>query len=357
MARPLKTILAILAWLIAADIVVALVLSAGIGPLAPLERYFDYGRSVPGKLARWQAEPDMPGNLFDVGWIEDVTRRSAEGFAAEGSETGQVVRSYGMSFANDIMRAARDEDPALTIDLAGAPAAPPNWALATFQADMGNRRPGDVVVLGVLSSAVPAMFSLSNRTRNFEQPAPLTYPVFRLESGDTLIKTEPLITSPAAERALVVDPAARAAWADQLRREDALWQAGAFELSVLDSSPFLRLLRRSLATSAIDDARAQIAADTDRWQPVLAAMMLDFARQARAEGLTPVVLLIQTQGGGAPDLARHIAPALAADGVAYLATVEHVDPRQPGNFLPDGHYTKPANAVLARAFLSLIASP
>lgn len=350
MRRAILTSLAILGWLVVFDLLVAGVLATGAVP--SLERYFDYGRSVPGKLAEWQARPGMAGNMAGAGWISSVIgKTSAEDFAAEDAQAGPVIRGYGMSFSNHILRAAERARPGLALDLAGAPAAPPNWAYAAFLADAGNRRAGDVAVLGVLSSAVPGTLSLSNRTRNFEQPAPLTYPIFRADGAGGLLRIDPMVTDLEEERAL--SPDATRAWAAELRAQDALWSPAAFAAPWLDVSPFARLVRRALATSDIDARRARIARNPELWQAGLETMLTDFAARARAEGMTPVVLLIQTRGPEAPDLAR-LRPALAAAGVATLATVDHVDPARPVNFLADGHYTDAANDRLGAAFIELI---
>ena len=47
-------------------------------------------------------------------------------------------------------------------------------------------------------------------------------------------------------------------------------------------------------------------------------------------------------------------PALAAFDVPYLATIEHVDPREPSGFLPDGHYKEEIDARLGRLFLEVL---
>ena len=38
------------------------------GRLGSLVRYFEYGRSVPGKLERWIDNPDIAGNLYKSAW-------------------------------------------------------------------------------------------------------------------------------------------------------------------------------------------------------------------------------------------------------------------------------------------------
>jgi hypothetical protein len=168
MRRQITILAAALAMVLALDLVLAAALSAlgQGGPLTGLARYFDHGRSVPGKIAVWNAHPGDRGNLLAAAWLPEMMADSAERFAADAP--GRVARSYGMSFLNRMTDAAQAIDPALRVDAHAGPAAPPNFVYAAFLADRPNRRRGDVAVLGILSSSVAGMGSLSNRTWAFE---------------------------------------------------------------------------------------------------------------------------------------------------------------------------------------------
>jgi hypothetical protein len=330
------------------------------GKLTSLVRYFDYGRSVPGKIERWQATPGTPGNLFEVAWVDDMLAASHSAFLAETTDDGPVVRGYGMSFSDHILNAASAQRPGLVVDLHSGPGAPPNFAYARFLDDRANRRPGDIVVMGVLSSSVPAMAALSNRTWVFEQPAPVTYPVFRDGADGTLVRVEPLVRSAEEERRLASDPVAAAAWETQLAAEDAFYGYPAFGAPLLDRSPFLRLVRRRLATDWIAERRAALAGgDPEAWNALSATlerMMLEFAETARSDGQQPVILLIQTSGPQAPDLRARFASVLDANDIPHLLTVETADPAAPSSFLPDGHFRPDVDAQLGRSFLELLDS-
>lgn len=322
--------------------------------LSSLVRYFEYGRSVPGKLARWQADPGAPRNLFDVAWRAEAVALSQARFRAEPAATGPVIRSYGMSFVNNIIGTAVDIRPGLAWDSHAGPGGPPNYTYAMFQDDRANRRPGDIVVLGILSSVIPAMTALSNRTWVFEQPAPFTYPVY-WPQGDALRRVEPLINSAAEERALARDDAARRAWTDQLARADAFYAFETFGAPWLDASPFMRLVRRSLATSHVRKRNAAILAGEDYpYGEVLVRMIRDFARTARADGQIPVVMLIQSRDPGDADVLSLARPGLEAQNVPYLATAEHFDPALRSGFLGDGHYKPAIDRLFAERFLDLL---
>ena len=326
-----------------------------------LVRFFDYGRSVPGKLATWAARPEQPGNLRDVAWRDAMMRASAEGFAAEKAVTGterRVVRGYGMSFLNNILTEAQKADPGLVIDLHAGPGAPVNATHAMFLDDRPNRRAGDVVVLGVLSDTLEGMFSLSNRTWVFEQPAPFTYPVFSPDpAGPGLIRTDPLVQSLADEDRLTTDPALAAAWEAQLAQGDRAHVAAAFRWPLLDASPLVRLLRRAQVMPELAlRRRAAMAELSDPASPgaeTLRRILAGFAAEARADGQVPVVALIQGNRPG-PDLGALFCPGLRAQGVTCFATAEVQDPRDPRAFLGDGHFRPEVDARLGAAFLAVL---
>lgn len=321
------------------------------GRLGALVQYFEYGRSVPGKLAQWKQNPSAQGNLYDVAWRQESVSGSADVFQTEGA--GPVIRSYGMSFVNNILRNAIDLQPDLTWDAHAGPGAPPNFTFTLFQEDRENRRSGDIVVLGILSSSMPAMAAMSNRTWVFEQPAPFTYPVYWPEA-DGLRRVEPLITSAEEQRALADDPAAARAWSAQMAAEDAFFSPITFGAVWADRSPFLRLVRRSLAKSHIASTEAAILAGDYPYAEVLHRMIAEFSDTARADGQTPIVILIQSRDPRDADVLTIAKPVLERDNILYLATAEHFDPRDPSGFLGDGHYKPRVDRLFAEHLIDVI---
>lgn len=353
MKRALLTALWTFAALIVIDVAVALVL-AGPAP-ASLARFFEYGRSVSGKLAQWEARPKMRGNLFEVAWLPEMTAHSAQEAAARPAADGPVVHAYSMSFVNHILEAAEAARPDLHVVRRAGPSASPNFTYAAFLKDRPNRRAGDVAVLGILSSAVSAMGSFSNRTWLFEQPAPYTYPVFLPDGAGGLQIIEPLVQSLAQQKTLSSDPELAQAWEAQLRAGDALFAPAAFDYPRLDASPFARLVRRALAQGGIDARKADVIARPEDgpmpYGAVLRAMLAQFHKIAREDGQEPLVVLVQSRSPSDPDLLALLGPTLERLALPYLATAEHVSPRDPRGFLGDGHYTKAANTVFGAALL------
>lgn len=322
------------------------------GRLTSLVRYFNYGRSVPGKLAQWEANPEMSGNLYDVGWRDTGVALSTVSFAAEPVDIGPVVRGYGMSFVDNILRQAVDVDPSLKIDLHSGPGTPPNYTYALFEDDRLNRRNSDIAVLGILSSALPAMEALSNQTWVFEQPAPLTYPIYEVYGPD-LRRIDPVIESAAAHRAIRQDPVLADAWKDQLIEYDQFYGPKTFGALWADLSPFLRLVRRSLAKGAIEVAEEK-SLDDGLYAEVLPRMITLFAQTAREDDQVPVVMLIQSRDPSDPNLLSLLSPVLDAQEIPVLATANYANPRDPAMFLGDGHYQPSIDRRFAEAFLALI---
>lgn len=324
------------------------------GRFPSLVQYFEYGRSTPGKLARWEAGTDAMAGLYGVAWRPAIVTESTAAFAAEPDQTRPVIRGYGMSFVANILELAGEMRPGLRLDMHAGPQAPPNFVYALFEDDRPNRRPGDIAVLGVLSSSVPGMAALSNQTWAFEQPAPFTYPIY-LPDGEGLRRMDPVIETEAAHRALARDPALAATWAEQLAREDVFHGPVTYGARLFDRSPLCRLIRRSLAISSIQRVEERVR-DGDIYPvaDVLGRMVAAFARAARADGQRPVVALIQSRDPSDIDLLATLAPILEREGIPYLATAEHFDPRDPSGFAPDGHYVPEIDTRFARAFLRLI---
>lgn len=356
MRRTLMMLVMILGALACMDLAVAGLLgwAEDAGKLRKLTNYFDYGRSVPGKHAEWIANPDAERNLFKIAWRPEVLAESAELFKAEDPAAGPVIRAYSMSFTNRVVRAAA-EQAGLPFDLHDGPGAPPNFTYALFLADRENRRPGDIVVFGILSRSVSAMAALSHQTSVFEQPSPYSYPVFLPEGESGLKRIEPVLQSWKQQEAFYADPAQGRDWYAQLAEVDAFYGLFTHGLPALDVSPFARLARRSLALGHIARVNRGIAVDRDYpWDEALRRMIAEFVRIAREDGQIPVVVINQTSDIGLFDVLEGVRPALEATGTAYAASSELFDVRDPEVYLRDGHFLPKYDEMQGAAFLRAI---
>lgn len=352
MARFFKTLLLTILLLAGIDVVVvgALFVADRQGKLTSLVRFFDYGRSVPGKHAVWMDTLGRADNPMEASWIDDVLAAEMTRPATSDDQPPLTIRSYGMSFSANIMRAALNMDQTLNWDMHVAPAASPNFTYYAAQKDRPNRDAGDVAVMTFLSSSVPGMASLSNRTWNPEQPMPFTYPIYRAEGGE-LLATPPIVNSLSDE----MNPAFRESWDRQLRSEDANYLRVSFALPILDASPFFRLARRAFSSRAETKAKqVMLSEGAFPIAETLQLMAVEFAQTAREDGQLPILFLIQGRNPQDVRLLDMLKPTLDAHSIPYMATVEHVDPSNPAHFRSDGHYAYVKDDIFAAAFLELI---
>jgi hypothetical protein len=332
--------------------------------LKGLRGYLAYGYSQEAKLAYMVRPTDAAsGKLVDVGWVDTVaTHPEMHGPAA--GEPRVRISSFGMSFSNDIARHLCALDPTVQAALYAGPEAPPNHGFALYRAvrALGPAAPqADVVVWGILASAVKGMVTMTGDTWMFDAPAPFCYPRYTLDGSGTLVEQWPSIRTVADLRAAVADPAKMAAFRASLSAGDRFYSPFAFRHDVLDRSALGRMVRRAYANHRFAAVTATIAGkdgfnvDDPDVGPPLKAMCRAFAATARADGRRPIVLLIQDQGSDR-DLFNLLGPTLHADGVPCLSTHELVPTKDRSNFAADGHFTAAAYDIVARALLEQIDS-
>lgn len=347
-----------LAWLALLDIAVNAVFGTDqpLDEAPALARYFEYGRSIEGKLERQvAADPNRGGQMISTAWIEEDWLRSLPS-APEGDDD-LLVAVYGQSFSHIATHEAARVDGRITVRAVGGPGAPPSHSYAAYQADVGLRR-ADVVVLGILSWAVPNMGSLSGLLWNFESPAPFTFPRYGVAQGQ-LTAVEPLIRSEAQFRAAFT--ARDETWQrfeQQLREHDRGYSALTFDASWADHSAIARMLRRGWVAHArpYEQGVFDPAEGFDpRSQEIqaLRALLAELARDTRARGERLVVLLLHSQGH-ADHLDRALAETLQAHRIEYISTHTLFSSADPSNYKFDGHYSDAANARLGASLLAAL---
>lgn len=353
------TLLTLLA-LIAIDVLVAIGLRMAdrANRLGSLTNYMDLGRSVPGKLADWQSRELSFANPLIWAWIDERLENATKAAADRPEDAGPVMHSYGVSFTRNVVREAVKLDPKYSYITLGGPSAPPNHTYTLITQDRPNRRAGDVIVFGMLSTSLPAMGSLSNRTWSFEQPAAYTYPIYHPHQNG-LRAMQPLVSSMDQQLALDTDSAQMAAWHHQLQLNDALFTPLAFQARWLDHSPFARMLRRALARDAIEAKKAAFLESDYPRSEVLRRMLREVQAMAHEDGQTLVVLLSQAENDPHVDLRAELEPILAELGISFVATQDFADPNDPLNFVSDGHYAPRLDQIFAAEMLKQIneASP
>ena len=351
------TLVSMLLWLIAIDLVAGFFVNTPYGrdPMraGQLTRYFDYGRSIEGKVrAMVGPEGTPPPPLVQAGWIESPADQPVR----PGKGQNLLVAVYGMSFAVNIAKHMQDEDKRVALRLAGGPGSTLSHSYAMYNADRG-RHEADVVVLGILASSLPALMTISHMTWNFEEPSPHFYPRFSVVDGK-LSRYSPSLSTLAQLQAAVRDESRWRAVVAELSSHDAFYDPLVFRPWSLDESVLVRLARRGWGQSR---KRASIerfhntAGFTNELGllEVTRALVTDFITQVRSDGKLPVVLAINDRGYS-DHLHRVLAPIVAGSEAVYLSTHELAPASDVGNFLKDGHIIPAKDQLIANKLAELI---
>jgi hypothetical protein len=78
------------------------------------------------------------------------------------------------------------------------------------------------------------------------------------------------------------------------------------------------------------------------------AIIANFSRQARAQGIVPVIYIVDSFGYR-DQLYRALADTLRRERIPHLATHTVIDPMDPRGYLPDSHLTDANDRLLAAA--------
>jgi len=339
-----------LAWVVLIDVglnllgAVAAPRSGGIGALG---RYLEYGRSVEGKLAAiLGAGTSAPNSVVAAGWLDPMAWKALPAHKATPDQT--LVAVYGQSFAFRALEHARSAQPKLVLRKIGGPAAPLSHSYAAYQLDKGSHQ-ADVVVIGVLASAIGKSGSISGLAFSFENPTPFTFPSYSLQNGQLVAEAPELGTEKAFRSAFAQRGEAWARFAQQLHDHNPSLDGFTFQQSVLDRSALIRLARRGWVSSK----NAELPSTVADQLPLAARMLTDISQHTRATNARLIVLLLQDKGSD-PLVSQSLAPLLRARGIAVVDSADFINPKDPRNFVSDGHFTPEGDKRLAKEVLHLI---
>ncbi len=320
-----------------------------------LSRYFNYGRSIEGKLPQIIGPTNESSSKFAVvGWLDPALLPPAQppGWV---DGKGMLVSIYGMSFSAQVGYALQELDRTIGLRLIAAPAAPPSYTYAAYQLDR-DRHPSDVVILGVLASSVKALRSISALTWQFEAPVPYTYPRYFLRDGK-MTAIEPKVTSLDQFRAARQNPSQWQEVLAQMQAYDEYFDPFLFKQSWFDRSVLVRMVRRAWAQrhQAAMEQKSYTANgfNPDYEIPLLQAIVSDFAKTATQDGKLPIVILFNDRGYH-DHLFQALKPTLEQESIPYISTHTIAPASDPANFVKDGHFTKQANLKITEAVVELI---
>ena len=316
--------------------------------------YFDYGRSIEGKVTRQLGATDeTSAPIARPGWLDS---HLGEGQATKPMGKNLLVAIYGMSFALRTGEAMKKLDPNVTLRIVAGPSAPPSFSFAAYEADRGHQQ-ANVVILGILASSVKGMGAMTGMTWGSEVPAPYTFPKYSLQQGK-LAAVQPQITSLAQLRAAMGDRLKRDTFVAQLQEHDQFFDSFVFEKNWLDASAIVRMLRRAWAKVHQDNITNQIhtqAGFNPEWDqvPVLKKMVQEFAATAKRDGKLPIVLLFNDRGYD-DHLYRLLQPTLEQNQIPFVSSHEIAPATDGNNFVSDGHFTRAVDQRIAQKVLDLV---
>lgn len=344
-------------WLVAIDFAVSMLFAYPQDPKnlhpSPLALYFDYGRSMEARLRRsTRVDPQATAPITKAGWYDPliaVTRPASRPDAPE-------VTIYGMSHAVRLADALHHVSAHYQVRSVGAPGATTNWAYGAFLRDKERDR-SKAVVLAIMSSTLSQILSPAPMDWNSSFPLPYTADNFRIHEGK-LIRTPPPYDSFAGYVRTLDDPQAWQSALRQFARTDPFYDPFLVRQSWLDHSVIVRLVRRAWGQrrDRIWRNRVLTAKGFDRNSQavqVANAIVADFARQARKEGLLPIIYVVDSFGYS-DQLYRALRSTLDRDHIPYIASHDFIDPMNPSGYLPDSHFTPSNDRLLARALARLL---
>jgi hypothetical protein len=316
-----------------------------------LQEYFEYGRSVEGKLARMtRLDRTKTAPITLAGWYEPL---QAEMSPAASDKP--VVTFYGMSHAVQLAHAVQRTTNELIPRAVGAPGATANWAFGAFLRDRVSYR-SRVVVLALMSANLPMITTVSPMTWNIDFPMPYTADRFYIE-GSGLRASRPMFDSFDQYADTFYDQAKWDGFRTDLSKNDTIYDAFIMRANLFDHSSLVRLVRRAYGQRTIRNARHQVLDQSgyrDSEQVRIANLMIkQFAELARKDGALPIIYIVNNFGYS-NYLFQAVRATLQVNDIPYVSSDSIASPNDPRKYLPDSHFTNETDDQIARALALLI---
>ncbi|TFG93038.1 MAG: hypothetical protein E4H15_02275 [Syntrophobacterales bacterium] len=357
----LSTVLAwVIGYLLLMDVGINIILPYPKDPrnISPSElaQFFEYGRSVEGKLARMTRKTDNESApILSTGWLEAPRVRTVTKGAGEASRPKVTV--YGMSHSVQLADDMARLDSSVMIRSFGAPGAVPSWSYSAYLSDRQQYH-SDVVVLAVMTIGIPFICTTAGTTNHFDSVWPYTYP--RLIQRDGRLESlPPPFLSLDGYRSYFFDPDRWATYVGWLKANDRFYDPVLYRKTIFDKSSLVRMLRRAYAYSSRRKKEAQVYDERNGFNrgseevKVLLSIVENFAEEARRDGSIPVIYIVNNLFTGSR-LFDLLGNALIGHDISYLSSHGICAPDDPRNYLPDTHFTPQKNLELAGAMLEVI---
>jgi hypothetical protein len=317
-----------------------------------LQIYFEYGRSTDAQLAR-MTRPDRSRTapITLAGWYDSLPIDEKAG-----APENPVITFYGMSHAVKLAEAIGRVTTKYTARAVGAPGATANWAYGAYLRDRGGKK-SRAVVLAFMSANLAMITAMSPMTWNIGFPMPYTGDRFYV-ADKKLQVIHPPYDSFDTYVATFDDPKKWEAACDVFAKYDTMYSPFVRKATFLDHSSLFRLVRRAYGQHLERRVRGAVLdqsgfhPDTEQME-VARAIIHDFALHARADGMVPVIYLVNNLGYS-DYLFRALSPALKADNVPFVSSHQIVSPNDPRGYLADSHFTPAVDDRIARALIAVI---
>ncbi len=349
-----KVVILTCAFLVAADVVVNLLFAMPDDPrIEPnrLQQYFEYGRSIEGKLRYMVRDTDeLSGPIVRSGWLSENVDLPVE---AEHKD-GRLFAVYGQSMSGRVGREIGKQDKSATLRIRGGPGAPLGHTFELFRRDLQNHS-ADVIVLGIVASGLRALPTMTTTGWAFEVPAPYTYPRWSLVDGQ-LVSETPRIQSLEQLRTALHSPEQWSDFGQHLAQHDASFSSLLFYSDWTDRSAFLRLAKRGYGQHHQDSISALYASNGSQGPEsvgrIAREIVKQFAADVRAASAIPVLILFHDKGMG-NQLHQLLAEDLERYNIPYISTHKIAPANEPSSFLADGHFRRDLDVEFAHQILEL----
>lgn len=321
-----------------------------------LQSYFDYGRSVEGKL-QWMTRPTPEASAPRVsgGWLKSDKYLSLPAKASKPDEV--LIALYGMSHTECLWEAIAKTDKRFAIRGFMAAGAAPNWSYSAYQFDRG-RHKADVAIIGILTDTVPQITATTGMTAFFDSSFPYTFPRYTVEDDKLFVAHPPFYDTTGYLEHFYN----RAKWNNYrtwLSEHDKYYDSFLFRESVLDYSAFFRLLRRAYSEKEKSSRMKDVHTNSGFKEAseeiiILKAIVKSFAESARKDGVIPIVYVVNSKGND-DHLYRALKPVFEANNIPYLSTHIICPPDDPHVYLAENsHFIPSKDMELATEMIRII---
>ncbi len=341
------------------DIVVNIIFHPPASPHAEpsaMQDYFDYGRSVEGKLDRMtrpsevESAPRVRG-----GWLNSDHYKSLPNKASKPDEV--LVALYGMSHTQCLWEAIQKTDEKYLIRGFMSAGATPNWSYAAYELDKGGHK-ADVVILGIMTEGVSQVASTTGMTVYFDINYPYTFPRYRVNDNKLIASWPPFLDAKGYIESFY-SPSKWDQYRAWLAKNDKYYNSILFKKSLFDHSAFVRLLRRAYSEKVKQKITSGIKTNTGFIESseevvVLRTIVKTFAESARNENIIPIIYIVNLKGQS-DSLFRILKPVLDAHKIQYLSTHIICPPDDPRVYLSENsHFVPSKDMELAKEMIKII---